>query len=233
MLSAWAKHFRNHYCSDAEIDTLKPSHLSRAEFLRTLVFPDARQDFGPATRAGDFCEILVADYVEYNLKYWVPRTRYRDKHIRNESAKGCDVIGIKLVRSDAASPNDSLFLVEVKAQLSDSAPANKLQEAVNDSTKDEIRKAESLYAIKRTFVWNKQVNEVARIERFQNPVDFPYLERYGAAAVVTSESYDPSLLQQTDASAHNGKGGLSLIVIKGISLMTLVHSLFSRAADEA
>lgn len=67
-LSDWAASFRQHYCSDAEIDTLrKGTGLSRAEYLTQLVFPDERKAPGPGIRAGDFAELLVADYVEYLL----------------------------------------------------------------------------------------------------------------------------------------------------------------------
>src|SRR5882672_6612973 len=40
-LSEWAIHFRQHYCLDSEIDALRSgTGLSRAEYLRQLIFPD-------------------------------------------------------------------------------------------------------------------------------------------------------------------------------------------------
>src|SRR4051812_38471062 len=61
-LTRWAKHFREHYCLDAQIDRLrKGTNKSRAQHLTDLVFPDKSEDFGPATRSGDFAEILIAD----------------------------------------------------------------------------------------------------------------------------------------------------------------------------
>ena len=40
-LTAWASNFRQHYCSDSEIDELRAgTGLSRAEYLVQLVFPD-------------------------------------------------------------------------------------------------------------------------------------------------------------------------------------------------
>ena len=38
VLSAWAKHFRNHYCLDAEIDFLRGKQ-ARKDYLNTLKFP--------------------------------------------------------------------------------------------------------------------------------------------------------------------------------------------------
>ena len=51
VLSAWAKHFREHYCPDAMIDILRDgTPHSRAEYLETLIFPDAREAPGPSIR---------------------------------------------------------------------------------------------------------------------------------------------------------------------------------------
>jgi hypothetical protein len=82
ILSAWAKHFRNHYCRDTEIDILRHgTGLSRADFLKRIKFPDRSTAPGPSIRSGDLAEILVADYVEFVLEFWVPRTRYCNKDI--------------------------------------------------------------------------------------------------------------------------------------------------------
>lgn len=95
-LTMWAKHFREHYCLDAQIDRLrKGTRKSRAQYLTDLVFPDKLDDFGPATRSGDFAEILICDLIESQLGFWTPRTRYDDKLVRNESPKGTDVLGFK------------------------------------------------------------------------------------------------------------------------------------------
>ena len=88
VLTAWAKHFRNHYCIDSKIDYWRRWYkCSRAEYLNNIKFPDPNDAPGPSIRAGDFGEVLVADFLEYLLGYWVPRTRYGDKTIRNESTK--------------------------------------------------------------------------------------------------------------------------------------------------
>src|ERR1039458_4439496 len=41
ILSAWAKHFRNHYCSDDSIDFLRGKQ-SRKEYLENIKFPSDR-----------------------------------------------------------------------------------------------------------------------------------------------------------------------------------------------
>ena len=90
VMSAWARHFRNHYCLDIELEALKPDDMANSDFLLELKFPHASKSPGPSIRAGDFAEILVADYLQFLRAYYVPRTRYDRKIIGNESSKGFD-----------------------------------------------------------------------------------------------------------------------------------------------
>ena len=122
-MSAWAKHFRQHYCEDALLDMLRQgTGLSRAEFLEQVKFPHASEAPGPSIRSGDFAEILIADYVEFKLGYWCPRElRYDMKWNRNESTKGCDVLGFKFVQPRRVSPADELFAFEAKARCASRA----------------------------------------------------------------------------------------------------------------
>ncbi|MBS4189478.1 hypothetical protein KHA94_04500 [Bacillus sp. FJAT-49705] len=46
----------------------------------------------------------IGDFLEYVLEFWVPRTRYGDKTIRNESTKGSDIIGFKIIDDKNDSP---------------------------------------------------------------------------------------------------------------------------------
>ena len=234
ILSAWAKHFRNHYCDDGQIDLLRNgTGHSRADYLTKLKFPDAHATPGPSIRSGDFAEILIADYVEYILGYWVPRTRYDDKTIRNESKKGSDTIGFRFQRDDNPSTEDTMLVFETKAQLSGTKARVILQNAIDDSAKDEIRKAESLNAIKQRLIDHKQLDQAAQVARFQSPEDNPYRSLYGAAALFTSEVLDETVLSKSDAGKHPHKPRLAVIVLSGPNLMELVHNLYSLAADEA
>jgi len=40
--------------------------LSHSEYLSQIKFPDVAAAPGPSVRSGDFAEIIVADYIEYN-----------------------------------------------------------------------------------------------------------------------------------------------------------------------
>lgn len=246
-LSAWAKHFRNHYCPDTDIDTLKPSKQSRKDYLTDIKFPDKTSKLGPGIRAGDFGEILVADYLQYILGFWVPRVRWASKIVRDESAKGSDVIGLKQY-GEVPSSKDELFVFEAKTKFSQSA-ANRLQDAINDSAKDHLRLGESLNFVKQKSFEKGKLTEVQYVGRFQNPTDMPYRQIFGAAAIISDEQYNandiagadcckvpkskPKRNKKVDYITHPFKDDLVLVVIKGPKMMSLVHELYRRAADEA
>jgi hypothetical protein len=231
ILSNWARHFRNHYCDDTKIDLLRNgTDYNRAEYLNALKFPDQGRP-GAGIRSGDFAEILISDYVEYVLGYWVPRTRYEDKAVRNESTKGVDIIGFKFVGEDT-DPTDTLLTFEAKAKLTGNA-TNRLQDAINDSAKDQIRKAESLNAIKQRFIDREQIEDSQKIARFQDQTGNPYSELSGAAAILLNSNYDSILLSGSTTAEHPNSSNMLLLVIKGANLMDLVHQLYERAANEA
>jgi len=233
ILSAWAKHFRNHYCLDSEIDALRDgTGLSRTQYLERI-FPDRVARPGPSIRSGDFAEILVADYLQYCLKFWVPRTRFSNKSVRNESAKGCDVIGFKFANLETDSLDDILAIYESKAQLTGSHANPRLQNAVDDSAKDILRKADSLNAIKRRLLDNGNTPGAKKVARFQNPEDNPYIEINGAAAVFSSSSFSSAVEAQTNATNHPNYSSLNLLIVHGPELMALVHELYLRAMNEA
>lgn len=244
VLSAWAKHFRNHYCLDAEIDFLR-GRYSRADYLTNIKFPSRTSKLGPGIRAGDFGEILVSDYLQWLLGYWVPRVRWSSKVVRDESPKGSDVIGFRFHKKNREiSTEDALFVVESKTKFS-ATKRNRLQDAINDSAKDHIRIDESLNYIKQKLFEKKKIDCAKRIERFQSPVDLPYKEIYGAAVIISDEYFDADELATVDCrnipkstksngfSTHPNDDSLVILIIKGPDMMDLVHELYRRAADEA
>ena len=234
-LSAWASVFRQQYCSDSEIDALREgTGLSRAEYLTQLIFPDKSTAPGPGIRAGDFAELLVSDYVEYLLGYWVPRGKYAEKSSRDESIKGVDILGFRLTNPPSPTPTDTLLAFEVKAQLSGGKYTARLQTAIEDSSKDYLRRAMTLNATKRRLRQSGQHDAALVVQRFQNLSDHPYVYRSGAAAVLSDEAYDEAALQKsTKVSGHQNAENLELIVIRGKEVMKLVHALYERAANEA
>jgi hypothetical protein len=188
---------------------------------------------GPSLRSGDFGEILIGDYVEFVLGYWCPRElRYQERWNRNESTKGCDVLGFKFVVDGQQSPNDELFIFESKTGATQSA-ANRLQNAIDDSAKDKLREAMSLNAIKRRFIYREEWDDANRVKRFQDMADRPFRRINGAAAILDDAVFVATDLSEADASAHPNADNLRLIVIRGPNLMDLIHALCERGADEA
>lgn len=244
VLSAWARHFRNHYCLDTDIDFLR-GRLTRKDYLNNIKFPSDVSKLGPGIRAGDFGEILVSDYLQWLLDCWVPRVRWSSKVVRDESPKGSDVVGFRFHNTNEEySIDDVMFIFESKTKFSASA-VNRLQNAINDSAKDHIRIDESLNFIKQKLYEQRDINQAKKIERFQSPVDMPYKENYGAAAIISSDFFDieelisadcnkiPATAKSKEYISHPNYGNLKLLVIRGANMMQLVHELYRRAADEA
>ena len=233
-LSGWAKRFRQQYCPDGEIDVLRSgTGYSKAEFLRQILFPDKSKAPGPSIRAGDFAELLVSDYIEFLLGYWVPRGKYADKAVRNESVKGVDILGFKLLSAAQSSPADELLTFEVKAQLTGAKCTGRLQEAIDESGLDYLRRAMTLNATKRRLLREGEVGSARTVERFQNPTDHPYVYKSGAAAVLSDSIFDPVSIQLANTANHPNQKHMTLLVIRGADLMSLVHAIYDRAADEA
>lgn len=231
ILNSWAKHLREHYCADSEIDFLRAGFgLERNEYLKEIKFPDASTRPGPSVRSGDFTEILVADYVQYVLDYIVPRTRYDRKVNRNSSTMGSDLIGYKCGKK--ISSNDELIVFEVKATASEisSSPEARLQKAVNDSNKDVVRLAETLNAVAQRLIDRNDFEEVKRVQRFQNSSDNPYRRTYAAAAVHSNTSYSKTVLKSVSTLSH-ADPDLGLIVIHCDKLMNFIHEMYRRACE--
>ncbi|CTQ69512.1 Hachiman antiphage defense system protein HamA [Roseibium alexandrii] len=232
ILSAWAIHYRQHYCRDEDLpDLVADTGLSNADFLTNIKFPDAAAAPGPSTRSGDFGEILVADFIEYVLGYWCPRHgRFEDRENRNVPSNGTDVIGFKFT-GDEQSPDDELLVIESKAGFRPTT-ANRLQQAIDHSGKDRAREAMSLSAIKQRLLKINR-DEALKVGRFQNQADRPFMRTNAAVAVLDDEVFDEMTLDESDASDHPNRDNLRLIIIRGISMMDLVHALYERAANEA
>lgn len=234
LLSEWARRFREAYCPDSALDTLRDgTGKSRAEYLLELVFPDKSVPPGPAVRSGDFAELLVSDYVEFVLGYWVPRGKYAEKGSRDESVKGVDIVGFQCPDPGHPKSTDEMLAFEAKAQLSGGKYKDRLQVAVNDSGKDYLRAGETLAAMKRRMHVAGDGDSILLVQRFQDAVDRPYRLVSGAAAILSDAAFDKDGIMATTIAGHNNADNLKLIAFKGNDLMTLAHALYQRAADEA
>lgn len=228
ILNEWANIFRQNYCLDSEIDLLRSGYgLSREEYLETIKFPDKDDRLGRATRSGDFGELLIADYAEFILNYYVPRTRYDRKINRNSSAQGSDMLAFKL--GENVSSNDEILIFEVKSQASETNPMNKLKDAIVHSNKDVKRIAESLNAVNQRLIDRGLIEEAKRIQRFQNATDRPYRKRYAAAAIHSKTSFSEEVIKTCTTQEHTNPD-LMLLVVYSDKLMKTIHDLYRRAA---
>ncbi len=210
ILSAWATHYRQHYCRDEDLpDLVANTGLSSADFLTNIKFPDAVAAPGPSTRAGDFSEILVADFIEYVLGYWCPRQgRFEDRENRNVPTNGTDVIGFRFA-GDEPSPDDELLAIESKAGFRPTKK-NRLQQAINDSGKDLVREAMSLSAIKQRLLKINR-DDALKVGRFQNQGDKPPKQPFGCcrfqdvtfAILLLPLAQAAKLVRQTTTSIYN------------------------------
>lgn len=233
-LSEWANRFRQNYCPDSDLDILREgTGKSRAEYLLELVFPDKSAPPGPAIRSGDFAELLVSDYVEFILGYWVPRGKYAEKGSRDESVKGVDIVGFQCPDPGQPKPTDEMLAFEAKAQLVGGQYKDRLQVAVDDSGKDYLRAGETLAAMKRRMHVAGEHASMLVVQRFQDAVDRPYRFLSGAAAILSDTAFDTEGIKGTTIAGHNNAKNLKLIVIMGTDLMALAHALYQRAANEA
>jgi hypothetical protein len=91
----------------------------------------------------------------------------------------------------------------------------------------------TLNALKRRLLNKGNLKRADHVKRFQNQTARPFRRINGAAAVLDDEVFAETNLTAADASAHPNGENLRLIVIRGPSLMKLVHALYERAADEA
>ena len=230
VLDEWATHFREQYRYMEDLDFERHgTRRTRQEHLRDYVFPSDSVRPGPSIRVGDFCEILVADYIEFVCNYYVPRIRYRDKFNRNTSPHGSDVLGFKMRKK--ASTKDEALVFEVKGTSSPTGNPKgykRLQDAIDDSSKDLLRYSETLNATKMRLYRMGRTEEAERIERFQNKTDIPYILKYGAAAVLTEEKFITSDMINVTTERHIDN--VELIVIYTKDLNSLIDGMYRRAA---
>lgn len=233
--NSWALSFRNNYVEKDSLPLLiSGTNLNQEDYLIKFIFPNPNNRLGAGTLSGEFGEILVYDYVNFILKYYVTRTRYLEKVNPNSSVTGSDVIGYKMEQSKKSSPSDKLFIGEVKTSSSVSGNKNNLckkrvENAIKDSEKDLVRFAESLNAEKRRLIDRKKFDEAKIVERFQNKTDNPFILELFAVLVLDEELYiEDTILNVVNSHVEPNKT-INVLVIYSQKLKEFLIELYRRA----
>lgn len=234
-LNKWAIGLRSNYVEEKKLDSLiSGTGLTPKEFLEKRIFPDHQNKQGAATMSGEFGEILVYDYIQYKLKYYITRTRYLEKVNPDMPVPGCDVIGYKLYNIDKYSDFDRLIVAEVKTRSSKSG--NKVclckktvKDAIEHSVKDRVRIGESLNAEKRRLLDRKRIEEARIVERFQNKTDNPFTLEFFAVVVLDSELYSDQVILDAANSQYGILKSMKILVIHSKELKLFLRDLYRRA----
>lgn len=238
-LNKWGLGLRNNYVEEELLNSLiNGTGLTQKEFLEKNIFPNPNKSQGAATMSGEFGEILIFDYINFVLKYYVSRTRYFEKINPSQPVSGSDVIGYKIKDISKPSNNDQLLVAEVKTRSTKSGKKisldkNPLGKAITDSEKDKVRLAESLNAEKRRLLTRNRIDEANTVERFQNRTDNPFLLDFYAVVVLDSDLYFGSFSDQFILDVINNMKNEStdknILIIYSTDLKNFLRDIYRRA----
>lgn len=234
-LNNWALGLRNNYIEECLLEkAISGTGLTKKEYLEKMIFPNPRVAQGAATMSGEFGELLVYDYINYVLEYYVPRIRYFHKVNPNTPIHGSDVIGYKMGSYNRVSKNDKLLVAEVKTRSTISgnktkACTNIVTDAITDSNKDRVRVGESLNAEKLKLLDKGRIKEAKIIERFQNKTDNPYILDFFAVAVMDNELYSDQVVLDVVNSHSESIKSTNVLIIHSKELLLFLRDLYRRA----
>ena len=234
-LNNWASGLRNNYVEKNLLESLvEGTGLTQKEFLEKNIFPNPQNKIGASTMSGEFGEILVYDYINFVLKYYVTRTRYLEKVNPNMPVSGSDVIGYHVKNIDNPGKTDHLIVAEVKTRSSNSGNKKRLcektvKDAIDHSVKDRVRLGESLNAEKRRLLNRSRIQEAKIVERFQNKTDKPFTIDFFAVAVLDSDFYlDQEVLDVVNIQ-YEKLETTSILIIHSKELLNFLRDLYRRA----
>lgn len=236
-LNNWALGLRDNYVEQIHLKSLvKGTGLTQKEYLEKNVFPNYQDKIGTSTMSGEFGEILVYDYINFVLKYYITRTRYLEKINPNMPVPGSDVIGYKVKNANKPCKSDHLIVAEVKTRSSKVGNKTSLCEktvtnAIEHSIKDRVRIGESLNAEKRRLLNRLRYDEAKIVERFQNKTDNPFTLDFFAVAVLDNELYSEEMILNAVNSQHENLKSTNVLIIHSKELKLFLRGLYRRACS--
>lgn len=236
-LNNWALGLRDNYVEQIHLKSLvKGTGLTQKEYLEKNVFPNHQDKIGASTMSGEFGEILVYDYINFVLKYYITRTRYLEKINPNMPVPGSDVIGYKVKNANKPCKSDHLIVAEVKTRSSKVGNKTSLCEktvtnAIEHSIKDRVRIGESLNAEKRRLLNRLRYDEAKIVERFQNKTDNPFTLDFFAVTVLDNELYSEEMILDAVNSQHENLKSTNVLIIHSKELKLFLRGLYRRACS--
>lgn len=184
-LTEWALHIRRHYARDDQLASMSDIQPTD-QYLRELIIPDEER-----TRTGDFGEILVADIIQHNKGYIVPRYKQFDRDDKNMSGQGVDIIAYKLKSPLTPQTDDELLLIEVKSSRAENRVGRSLKKAKEEYRRNLTRRALSVDNIRRRATMLNDLITANEMRRFQdqNAVDFQEANGYAIVVSIDDVQY--------------------------------------------
>ena len=234
-LNNWALGLRYNYIEKDLLElAISGTGLTKKEYLEKMIFPNPEVSQGAATMSGEFGELLVYDYINYVLEYYVPRVRYFNKVNPDMPVPGSDVIGYKMENYNKGSKNDKLLVAEVKTRSTISgnkttAITETITKAIQGASKDRVRVGESLNAEKSKLLTIGRFREAKIVERFQNKTDNPYNLDFFAVAVMDNELYSEQLILDVINNQNENIKFTNILIIHSKELKSFLRDLYKRA----
>ncbi len=234
-LNNWALGLRYNYIEKDLLElAISGTGLTKKEYLEKMIFPNPEVSQGAATMSGEFGELLVYDYINYVLEYYVPRVRYFNKVNPDMPVPGSDVIGYKMENYNKGSKNDKLLVAEVKTRSTISgnkttAITETITKAIQGASKDRVRVGESLNAEKSKLLTRGRFREAKIVERFQNKTDNPYNLDFFAVAVMDNELYSEQLILDVINNQNENIKFTNILIIHSKELKSFLRDLYKRA----
>lgn len=227
ILNEWAEHIRKHYISDELLEkSMSSLHLTKKEYLTSYCVPQKCHVKGPSTISAEWAEILVYDLVEYVLNYISLRGRHWNKPTPTSPIQGSDILAAKMLK-ETPSPNDELFVIEVKASLR-KCDYNKLVKAKQDSEDDTFRHSISLNFMRIKYLEAHEDILMRIADRFQQKANCPYKILYGAAAVVSQKEIENDTIAGINGGDLKIRADDQIFLVHGDRLMDLAYNLYER-----
>ena len=227
ILNEWGEHIRKHYISDNLLEkSMSSLNLTKQEYLSSYCIPQKIHTKGSSTIAAEWAEILVYDLAEYVLNYISLRGRHWNKPTPTSPIQGSDILAAKMFK-ETSSPDDELFVIEVKASLS-KCDYNTLVRGKNDSDADTFRHSLSLNFMRIKYMEANEDILMHIAERFQQKANSPYKIRYGSAGIVTQKDIKDNTIKDINGADLNIRVDNQIFLIHGERLMDLAYNLYER-----